>query len=433
MASMQSVWRPVRFPMVALALVAFLVAAAAPATVAAQATPTAAATPAPTGVYLSPEEIAAFAAVFTDQPLTGGQVAPRIARFVTPDVFVFLQFDNPDVTQATALRYVGIGVKGVFRAETQPDRSFTHFHRYEADEYKNDHGGDPGAQGYWLTWVAVDSFEARDGRKVTPGIDYDFSPTPPPSCGANIPTPDFSPADAHTLTPEETRQLMALFDDNFLTVGQVQPRAAKWVNENVFIFLQGDKAPAEATTVRYVGIGVKGVFCQETQPTTDFTHYHRVHAAAYREGHAGPPGESDGYWLLWVATQSFQTQDGRQVTPGVDRQFSPTPPPTCGGAVPATPTTASAQQLTVQATEWRFNPSELAVRTGQSVVIVVTNAGTQLHTFTIPALHADTGPPQPGETKEVRFTAPADRQTDAFLCTFPGHEGAGMVGHLMVE
>jgi plastocyanin len=389
----------------------------------------------PTGIFLNPEEITALATAFNDQPLTGGQVPPRISRFITPDVFMFLQFDSPDPAQATELRYVGIGVKSVFCAETQPDRSFTHFHRYEADEYKNGHGGDPGAQGYWLTWVAVNSFEARDGRKITPGVDYEFSPTPPPTCGANVPTPDFTPAGADALTPEETQQLMGLFNDSFLTGGQAQPRAGKWVNENVFIFLQGDMAPAEATSVRYLGIGVKGVFCAETQPSTDFPHYHRVHAAEYREGHAGPPGEQNGYWLLWVATQSFETRDGRQVNPGVDREFSPTPPPTCGAETPATPVTQSVQPtaLAVRATEWRFVPSTLTVRTDQDTEIDVTNGGTQLHTFTIPELHVDTGPLQPGETEDLRFTAPAKPGSYDFICTFPGHEEAGMIGTLAVE
>jgi hypothetical protein len=151
--------RLIRVPLVVVMLVASLTVVGSPLSAAAQATPEA--TPAPTGVFLDPEEIATLAAGFTDEPLIGGQIAPRISRFVSPDVFVFLQFDNPDLAQATALRYVGIGVKGVFCAEAQPDRSFTHFHRYDAPEYAEGHGGDPGAQGYWLSWVAVDSFEAR--------------------------------------------------------------------------------------------------------------------------------------------------------------------------------------------------------------------------------------------------------------------------------
>src|SRR5688500_2766226 len=72
-------------------------------------TPESTATPAPepTGIFLTPEEIAAFAAEFSDTPLIGGQVAPRLSKWVTDDVFLFLQFDDPDPAQATTLRYIG--------------------------------------------------------------------------------------------------------------------------------------------------------------------------------------------------------------------------------------------------------------------------------------------------------------------------------------
>jgi hypothetical protein len=300
--------------------------------VAGQATPAPGATPTPepTGVFLTPEDIAAFAAAFSDQPLVGGQVAPRLSKFVNPNVFVFVQFDNPDPTQATALRYVGIGVKGVFCAEAQPDRSFTHFHKYEAPEYAQGHGSMPRDQGYWLTWVAVDPFAARDGRQVEPGVDYEFSPTPPPSCGADVPAPDFAPAGADALSADELQQLVALFQDATLTGGQRPPRLGKWTSEQAFVFVQLDSPnPAEATAIPYLGIGVRGTFCEDGRPSADFTHYHRFHAAEYREGHAGEPGEEDGFWLLWVATDTFEARDGRQVKPGVDREFSPTPPPAC--------------------------------------------------------------------------------------------------------
>lgn len=117
----------------ALILLAFVSAAE----VSAQATPAAE----PTGIYLTPEEIAAFAAEFSDTPLIGGQVAPRLSKWVTDDVFLFLQFDNANPAEATRLLDIGIGVKGVFCAEDQPDRSFTHFHRYEAPAYAEGHGG----------------------------------------------------------------------------------------------------------------------------------------------------------------------------------------------------------------------------------------------------------------------------------------------------
>src|SRR5262245_48803692 len=67
----------------------------------------------PHGAALSHDDIAAVAAQFTDQPLTGGQRAPRRYRWVNDKGLVFLQFDNPDPAKATALRYVGIAVNYV--------------------------------------------------------------------------------------------------------------------------------------------------------------------------------------------------------------------------------------------------------------------------------------------------------------------------------
>jgi hypothetical protein len=398
-------------------------------------TPGSAATPAPepTGIYLTPEEIAAFAVEFSDTPLIGGQVAPRLSKWVTDDVFLFIQFDDPDPATATQLRYIGIGVKGVFCAEDQPDRSFTHFHRYDAPEYAEGHGGDPGVEGYWLTWAAVDTFESRDGRQITPGIDYEFSPTPPPSCGADVPEPAFMPEGARRLDPDEVTTLAALFADPTLTGGQIPPRLGKWINADNYIFVQLDDQDAP-TAVRYFGVGSIGTFCAETQPSTDFTHYHRFHAPEYREGHAGDPGEEDGFWLLWIAADAFEARDGRQIVPGVDREFSPTPPPVCGDA--ATPAAAAApSRLAVTATERRFEPPtvHLHVPAGESVTLSVTNVGTQLHTFTVPALRIDTGPLQPGATRELTINQLVARGSYDALCTFPGHEEAGTIGSLVVE
>jgi plastocyanin len=385
----------------------------------------------PTGIYFTPEEIAAFAAEFDDNPLIGGQVAPRLSEWVTEDVFLFLQFDNPDPAAATRLLDIGIGVKGVYCAEDQPDRSFTHFHRFDALEYREGHGGDPGAEGYWLTWAAVDTFETGDGRQVTPGIDYEFSPTPAPSCGANVPEPTFMPEGARRLNPDEVAQLAALFNDPTLTGGQVPPRLGKWVNAQNYIFVQLD-ALDEPTAIRYFGLGSIGAFCAETQPSEDFTHYHRFHAPEYREGHAGEPGEEDGFWLLWIAADTFEARDGRQIVPGVDRAFSPTPPPPCGESAPASPT-ANAATRTVTASEWSFDPPLLHVPAGEAVRLSVTNAGDHLHTFTVPSLGIDTGSLEPGATRELSFTAPASPGSFEALCTFPDHAEAGMIGILIVE
>ncbi|MBA2519578.1 MAG: cupredoxin domain-containing protein [Chloroflexia bacterium] len=387
---------------------------------------------APTGAPLSADELATLTAQFDDEVLIGGQVAPRLSRWVNDEVFIFLQLDNSELAEATQIRYVGIGVKGVFCAETQPDRSFTHFHKYDAPEYAAGHGSAPGDQGYWLTWVATDTFETRDGREIVPGVDYEFSPTPPPDCGADVPDVAFDPPGAEPLTQNEIVELVELFDSPLLTGGQTPPRFHRWINEDVTIFLQFDSAdPAEATRLRDIGITVPGIFCLADQPSADFPHFHQTDAPEYAAGHGSAPNQV-GYWLLWVATDTYEANDGRQVMPGVDRAFSPTPPPDCGDATPEA-AASGAGALMVIGTEFRLDPAELRVGAGESVNITFENAGEVPHTFTIPAFDLDTGSVAVGHTATISFTAPSAPGTFEMLCTFGGHLEAGMVGSLVIE
>jgi len=127
-----------------------------------------------------PEAIAKLFSVFTDQPLQGGQVAPRIFKSVSAQALVFLQFDKNSSTEARDLRYIGFWTRSTFCGSTQPSPDFTHFHRLVAPSYALGHGGPPGTPGFWGTWVAAEPFESQ-GRTITPGVDRDFSPTPPPS------------------------------------------------------------------------------------------------------------------------------------------------------------------------------------------------------------------------------------------------------------
>jgi hypothetical protein len=287
----------------------------------------------PAGKQLSASELKELVALFDDNPYVGGQTAPRVSKWITPDSYVFLQFDEFPADKATEVRYVGIGVKGVFCAEAQPDaekKSFTHFHRFSAPQYQQGHGGQPGAQGYWLSWMAVDAFEMRDGRTVSPGIDYAFSPTPPPPCGANVPSAKFAVPGERAMPKEDIAKFVSVFDDQLLQGGQQAPRSSKRLSSDIALFVQLDNPDlGQATTIRYVGIYDRGVFCRSKQPSADFPHYHRLRAAEYQQGHGGQPGEKDGFWLAWMATSAFQARDGRAVSPGIDRQFSPTPPPDC--------------------------------------------------------------------------------------------------------
>jgi hypothetical protein len=283
----------------------------------------------PVGVPLSKNDVNSLITIFNDKPLTGGQVAPRFYKSVNENVGLFLQFNSALPESATRLNYMGISVKGVFCEENRPDSAFTHFHRLDAAEYAQGHGGDPGEKGYWLMWVIAGEFRTQTGN-VRPSVDYKFSPTPAPSCGSNVPKADFNAPDARKLSKEDITKLANFFNDKLLQGNQVAPRLYKWVNEKVALFLQFDKGAdvAGATSLIYFGISYNGEFCKEKQPSEDFPHFHRLSADKYSEGHGGKPGEL-GYWLLFLATDELQTSRGK-VIPGVDRSMSPTPAPPCG-------------------------------------------------------------------------------------------------------
>ena len=278
---------------------------------------------------LTAADIASLTSVFNDQPFSGGQKAPLFSKWVADDSFFFLQFDKLAATAATAVAYLGVGVRGTFCAETRPDKaagSFTRFQRYQAPDWARGAGGKAGDQGYWLSFVAVDKLSVA-GRTVPLGIDYAYPATTPPPCGSTSGTPTFSPAGAGKLTSDSIAKVFSIFNEQPLQGGQVPPRTFKTLNVKVLAFVQFDKnAARDATSLHYFGIWEKSTYCQSTQPSADFTHFHRLVAPSYALGHAGPPG-SDGFWGTWIAAEEFQSQ-GRDITPGVDRQFSPTPPPT---------------------------------------------------------------------------------------------------------
>jgi len=263
-------------------------------------------------------------ALFGDIPFNGGQVAPRQYRWANDNVLIFVQFDRPRANEARALRYVGISVKGTFCAEAQPggaNSGFTHYHRVTAPSYGQGHGGPPATNtGYWLLRLAVDEFDTPAGR-IEPGVDYAFSPTPPPACGANAPRPDFVGPAQHRLSRAEIRQLAAFFPDNPFRGGQTAPRYYRWVNGDVLVWLEFDKPSVKkATALRYIGIAKRGTFCDSDRGHSDFTYFQRLKAPTYAKGRGGKRGES-GFWHLALSANS--------TSPGVARSFQTTAPPAC--------------------------------------------------------------------------------------------------------
>jgi hypothetical protein len=277
---------------------------------------------------LTGADVGTLADAFPDQPFTGGQKAPFVARWVTDTSFAFLQFDRPAAAASKAVAYVGVGVKGTFCAETRPDAAgggFTRFQRSLAPSWTAGAGGRAGDQGYWLSFVAVDQLDVA-GRSVPLGIDYRYPGPTPPSCGGAAAAPTFSPTGAGRLTPDAIARLFAVFTDQPLQGGQTAPRIFKAISDRALLFLQFDRNSAtDARELRYLGFWTRSTYCASTQPSRDFTHFHRLVAPSYALGHGGPPGTA-GFWGTWIAAEQFESQ-GRTVAPGVDREFSPTPPP----------------------------------------------------------------------------------------------------------
>jgi uncharacterized cupredoxin-like copper-binding protein len=103
--------------------------------------------------------------------------------------------------------------------------------------------------------------------------------------------------------------------------------------------------------------------------------------------------------------------------------------PSLGSATPATgaQTQNGGVPLTVTATEFKFKLSKASVPHG-NVVVTVVNNGKVAHDFSI---SGKTSPlVSPG--KSTKFTVKLEAGTFDYLCTVPGHAGAGMKGTLAV-
>jgi uncharacterized cupredoxin-like copper-binding protein len=98
-----------------------------------------------------------------------------------------------------------------------------------------------------------------------------------------------------------------------------------------------------------------------------------------------------------------------------------------GGAKPA-----GGQQITVQMSEFKFDPAAITVERDQSVVVTLRNTGSVVHDFAVPELNVQPVDVAAGQTGRVEFT-PSRSGTFRIVCTEPGHEQGGMVGQLVVR
>ncbi|WP_436344947.1 hypothetical protein [Natronorubrum sp. FCH18a] len=137
---------------------------------------------------ISDEDRDALLEIFDDNWTEGQDDAPHgtpahVWKWVSPETFLFLHFDEPNAEEADNLIYFGMGKRGQFTGDDIPagqNEEFTHFHKHEADSWDAGHGGQDAEQwGAWLVHHATRDHEMPWGE-VEVGIDREFMPTEPP-------------------------------------------------------------------------------------------------------------------------------------------------------------------------------------------------------------------------------------------------------------
>jgi uncharacterized cupredoxin-like copper-binding protein/mono/diheme cytochrome c family protein len=109
---------------------------------------------------------------------------------------------------------------------------------------------------------------------------------------------------------------------------------------------------------------------------------------------------------------------------------APTPAPAeaAQGAGGEAGDVATSDQFTVESHDIAFVPTEIEVPSDTEVTILLPNLGASPHNFSIDELDISVDI-APGETKEVKITAPEGEYQ--YYCNVPGHKEAGMVGTLI--
>jgi uncharacterized cupredoxin-like copper-binding protein/mono/diheme cytochrome c family protein len=137
-------------------------------------------------------------------------------------------------------------------------------------------------------------------------------------------------------------------------------------------------------------------------------------------------------WDL-VYNEAIQASGGYPTFPPAPApagRAAPTPAPaaTPQGAGGNAGNAATSNQFTVEAHDIFFTPTEIEVPSDTEVTILLPNLGASPHNFSIDALNVSVDI-APGETKEVKITAPKGEYQ--YYCNVPGHKEAGMVGTLV--
>ena len=102
----------------------------------------------------------------------------------------------------------------------------------------------------------------------------------------------------------------------------------------------------------------------------------------------------------------------------------------CGGG--AAGSGSSPLNVTINATEFKYDPNTINAAPGQTINVTLKNTGSVDHTFVFaPANFKMTVSAGKSDTKT--FTAPTAPGTYDFECDIAGHKEAGMTGKLIVK
>jgi uncharacterized cupredoxin-like copper-binding protein len=104
-----------------------------------------------------------------------------------------------------------------------------------------------------------------------------------------------------------------------------------------------------------------------------------------------------------------------------------------GCASPGGRQAAGPRDITVWASEFKFDPANVTARANQPVRATVRNVGTVVHDWVVQGLEQPVETTaEPGQGGAVEFT-PTRAGRFRVICAQPGHEAAGMVGQLIVQ
>lgn len=87
--------------------------------------------------------------------------------------------------------------------------------------------------------------------------------------------------------------------------------------------------------------------------------------------------------------------------------------------------------FTIPAKEFSFSPSEISVKKGDKVRIILQNTGTMTHDWVVDEFSVRTKIIKPGETDTVEFTADKTGEFE-YYCSVGQHRANGMKGVLIV-